>query len=127
MLKISAKELTELASLGSSISGMFEELDALAEKFREDSQEIISGMEDAKERAREIMDDAALSAESYHDDKSEKWQESERGEAYAEWRDRLREVADAVAEDVEPPEVQMPDQPDWVGNLTDQDFAEFEF
>lgn len=127
MLKLTKAELAKLADAGAEISGVFDDLEALREKFAEEAANLISEAAEAIETARGIMDDAASAAEEYHDDKSDAWQEGERGQAYAEWRDRLRSVADAIAEDIEFPEVAEIERPDWVGEISDLDFAEFEF
>jgi hypothetical protein len=126
MLKLSPKHVHALMDASRDISAMFDDLEALRAKFEEDAQAILDQISEAKEAAREIMDDAASMADEYHDDKSEKWQEGDRGQAYGEWRDRLREIADALAEDVEGPEVTMPETPEWVNDLEDCDFSEFQ-
>lgn len=127
MNKLSQKDLDALASVSGEVGELFDELDSLRERFAGKAQELLDRIAEAKESAREIMDDAALSAEEFHDEKSEKWQEGDRGQAYAEWRDQLRAVADAIAEDIETPEIQMPERPEWVDSIGDPDFTEFEF
>lgn len=127
MLKISRKDLDRLAAAGSEISGVFDDLEVLRAKFAEDAANLISEAAEAIETARGIMDDEANAAEAYYDEKSEAWQDGERGQAYSEWKDRLREIADAIAEDIEFPEVSEIEAPEWVNTIKDPDFSEFEF
>lgn len=124
MNRLNRSTLDALASIASEVSQGFDELEALTTKYEEDALNLIAQIDERKAEAAEIMDGAANDAESYFDEKSEKWQEGERGEIYGEWRNRLREVADAIAEDIEAPEVQAPDRPDWIDNLADPDFVE---
>ncbi len=45
-----------------------------------------------------MLETAADEADAYFDEKSEKWQESDRGTAYNDWKDNLRTAADAISE-----------------------------
>lgn len=127
MNKISTKNLDELAAIGSEVGTLFDDLDELREKFEAEAAVILERIAEAKGEARDIMDEAANDAESYYDERSEKWQEGDRGQAYSEWKDRLRSVAEAIEEDLDAPEVQMPERPSWVDELREPDFSEFEY
>lgn len=56
-----------------------------------------------------VLDDLVSEIESYYDDKSEKWQEGERGQAYMEWKDNVEQCKLEEASDPEPPVVDAPD------------------
>jgi hypothetical protein len=127
MLKLSRKDLNKLAELGGDANELWGELDTLLAKFGDELDALLEKLREVQTEAAGIMDDAANEAKSYYEEKSETWQEGERGGRYAEWKDRLREIADAINEDIEPPEVAMPDRPDWIGDLEDPDFSECEF
>jgi hypothetical protein len=47
----------------------------------------------ASEAFTDVARQAQEDASTYFDDRSERWQDSERGQAYAEYRDRLEELA----------------------------------
>jgi len=50
------------------------------------------------------LEQLADQADEYYQDRSDKWQESENGQMYAEWSDAIREVsyaADSVINDIE--------------------------
>lgn len=126
MFRISEKTLDKLREASNAVSELFDELEVERELFEGKARRLIEQIDEAKEEARALMDDEALSAESYYDERSEKWQEGDRGQAYGEWKDRLREVAESIAEDIEAPEVPDIDRPHWMDELRDPDFAEFE-
>ena len=48
--------------------------------------------------AESVFDEAAAEAEGYFDDRSEGWQEGDRGQAYEEWMGQLREFAESLSE-----------------------------
>jgi len=127
MQKIDRKTLDALASLGATAGEVFDRLDALKEQFERDLETVMAELNEARAEACSLMEDQANDAESYHDEKSERWQEGDRGQAYADWKNTLREVADSLGEDIDPPSVEMPDRPEWIDRLQDPDFSEFEF
>lgn len=74
-----------------------------------------SPVEAAKVALQEVIDEGSAflatvreDAQSFFDDKSEKWQESEAGEAYGDWLTELDRELEAV-EVEEPDEVDTPD------------------
>ena len=60
--------------------------------------EPFTAYEDAVTEARDLMDEIAGEAESYFGDQSDKWQESEKGEAYEQWVNSLRDLHDSIDE-----------------------------
>lgn len=127
MLKISRAALNTLAETSSEIGALFEELEVAHQDFMDRCQTVVDKIDEAKSSAMDIMENSANDAEEYHGDKSEKWQEGERGQAYYEWMGRLREISDAMQDAIDLPEVSMPERPEWVDNLADPDFSEFEY
>lgn len=125
MNKIDTKAVARMMEKAMAVSQVLEE----AEKVRADAEArinaLLSEAAEAKEEVREILDDAAMEAEAYYDERSEKWQEGDRGQAYSDWKDRLRELADAVAEDIEPPELPEIERPDWLSDVPEAEFSEF--
>lgn len=49
----------------------------------------------------QILDSASSSAENYFDERSEKWQEGDKGDAHQAWAEMLREKADSCEVEVE--------------------------
>ena len=127
MLKLTQNEVTRLQSASAAISELYEELDNTRQRFESEIAEIKSKIGEAKQDAWEVLDDAANQAESYYDERSEKWQEGDRGQAYSEWKDELRRLADECAEDDEDTEISVPDEPGFVGEIRDCEFSEFSF
>jgi len=126
MQKLTKQELQTLAEVAPKLRDVFDEIEVERELFEGKRQRLIEAAAELKEQARALMDDAAMVAEEYHGDKSERWQQSERGEAYAEWANRLREIADAIGEEIEAPEIEPIDLPAWVSEIEEAEFAEFE-
>lgn len=81
---------------------------------------IFERIEEARSRLFEILDEAANEAETYFDEKSEKWQEGERGQAYSEWKDALGNARDLAATEIEPIEIEEIDVDEVVDFLNEQ-------
>jgi chromosome segregation ATPase len=121
------KEQERLRTAGATLADLFAELEVEREAFTGTMARIMEKMAEARQEAWEVLDDAANSADEYYDERSEKWQEGDVGQAYDEWRNRIRSLADEAAEDVEPLDVAEIDIPGWVDELRQpEDFAEFE-
>ena len=127
MLKMKPGDVAKLIAATKMVDELFDKFIKAQEEADAIYVSIVEEINEAKEEVRGILDDVANEAEEYYDDKSEKWQESERGEAYGEWRDKLRELADATAEDVEKPEPPEINRPDWIDECAECEFSEFEF
>jgi uncharacterized coiled-coil DUF342 family protein len=124
MNRLNARELAELQQLGLEIRDMLADWGKLCEELRTKSEQLITDLNEKRERAWEIVDDAASAAEAYYDERSEKWQEGEKGERYSEWRDELRRVAGEIEQEFETPELPDLEEPDWVGEIEDPNWAE---
>jgi len=127
MLKLTPKEVGTLMEASLEVAKLYENLDQAKAHYLAEVERITQEINDAKDDARGIMEDAANAAEEYYDNKSEKWQEGDRGQAYSEWKERLRYIAESIAEDVEAPEVSDTEAPEWVSELGECEFSEFEF
>jgi len=91
----------------SAVSDAVEEFNSWLQEAKDnDLDEAFTTYQDAMTDGRDLMEELANDADNYFDDKSEKWQEGEKGEAYGEWRDRLREIADEFDEP-ECPEIEF--------------------
>ena len=126
MKKLSRKDVDRLKGAAREIAAIFEEMEQVRAFAHSEFERLIAELEEPREEARSVLDDAFLAAEAYFDDRSESWMDSETGQSYAEWRDRLRGLADTLAEDVEPPEIAEVETPEWVAEITEVEFAEFE-
>lgn len=86
--KLDAK-IAELKEYESEVDAIKKQLEDVLVKINTTRQEIWA-----------ILDDMANQAELAYDEMSEKWQESDKGEAYQEWLGELRMQADACDEEV---------------------------
>jgi hypothetical protein len=112
--------------VASSLVGLAVDIEALyvkAEEALEIIKYIFKEIDDKRQEAAELMDGEAADAEQFYDDKSEKWQEGDRGSTFAEWRDQLRSVADDLSNDIEWPDLELA-RPDWASDILNQDFEE---
>lgn len=119
MKRINAKTAQRLVGIAVDVTAAYREADAILDQLAP----LIAQINELRQEAAELMEDEANSAESYYDERSERWQEGERGEVFAEWRDTLRQLADALAEEVELPDIDL-EPPDWLSDITEQEFEE---
>lgn len=119
MNRIDRKTATQLLSLAVDINAEYNAIDEVWKELGER----IARINVLREEAAELMDAEASDAETYYEDKSEKWQEGPRGEAFQEWANTLRGVADNLGEEVEVPDA--PERPDWLSDIEQQEFEEF--
>jgi hypothetical protein len=119
MLKISQADIARLATLGQEVAEGYDELDALFAEFREKFEPLVEAINEKRQAAHDVLDDIVREADEYFDDKSEKWQEGDRGVAYEEWKNNLSVERDNLAEEVEIEFPEDPERPDWVALITD--------
>jgi glutaredoxin 2 len=121
MNKLDTKTLKQLSAIGSDASTLIEEINAAVEEAKGKVDDLMGKLNEKRQEAADLMEEKASDAESYFDEKSEKWQEGDNGQVYSEWKDRLRQIADDLGtemDDLEWPEV---DEPDWLAELHSSD------
>lgn len=126
MQKIAAKDVERLLRSAEEIEHLYGLIDEAVQRVDAKIFDILVRIEAARDEAREIVENAADAAETYFDERSEGWQDGDRGRAYAEWRDRLRGIAEEMDE-IGELEITQPQTPDWVGELQNAgDFSHFD-
>ena len=90
MKKISRADMDRLTTAAQAVEAACEELRVTLESAWGEVMAAAEKVNEARQEAAEIMDDLARSAEEYRDERSDKWHESENGQAYNEWTDELR-------------------------------------
>lgn len=100
-------KLTELKAEVSDFNGKLDEL-------KEPLQHAIDGYNEAVEAARAYCEEIAEERQGNFDDKSEKWQEGEKGEAAQEWLNEwqnidLSEIVIELPDELEAPEASHAD------------------
>jgi chromosome segregation ATPase len=90
-----------------------DEFNAAVAPFREKLEAARDHYNEKVTDLRSVYGDIAGEARSYYSERSERWQESEAGQAYSEWVDRLdeielEEIELEVPEELEPPDA-IPD------------------
>jgi hypothetical protein len=125
MNKIEREAQGDLADACSDIRAAMTTYEEIKAEFEAKVAEIVAEANAARDKAYGILDEAASDAESYYDERSEKWQEGDRGSAYSDWKDALRSLADQIEDEIEAPEIAELEEPGWLGELENQEFVEF--
>ena len=125
--KIDKKSVEEMGDLGREVRallGEYAEVKATAEAA---VAHVIEELNAKRSRLAEIIREAHQDADSYYDEKSEKWQEGDRGSAYGDWRDELDRIAGEIENEIEAPDFPDLDEPEWLGEVEGEEFVEFSF
>lgn len=121
--KISAGYLKRIDDACTDLRFAWEQLEAAVTEFNEEMQQkyqtdVVSLLDDynAKvEEANELRGSIADDMQNYFDNKSEKWQESDKGQEYQAWMERWQEEFETVSIE-EPTELDF-DVPNYADNL----------
>ena len=125
---LTMEQIAEKTKLIDDLQAKQEKLDEAIHEFNVKSLEIwnrhidpaLNALNAAAEALNTFRSDLYLDMEAYHDEKSEKWQESEAGQQYAEWMANYAETVEGVELeaplDIEPPEVEYSD----IADATDE-------
>lgn len=100
MKKIDNKAWEKFSAAHSTINAIKDEAEHLIEELNAKLADLAEQANAARDEAFSALDEAANDAESYYDERSEKWQEGEAGQLYSEWKDELANARDQLSEDV---------------------------
>jgi F0F1-type ATP synthase membrane subunit b/b' len=124
--KLTKAQIEQKGELSAKLTTALDELNASVEAFnlavadeRATLQTSLDAYNAVLSEAREFASDIASQADQDISDKSEKWQEGERGQAAIEYKDAWETLAQSSLDDLE---IEMPDEleidePDHVGEL----------
>ncbi len=123
MRSLSQKTLDRLSAIAAEIEKTY---DAMDERLAAAVAEIEAMREQAdalRDEAFQLLDDAHCQADDYYSDRSERWRDGDKGQAYFDWMVRLetpRDDLDSL------PEIELGEiaRPDFIGDLLAEDFAE---
>ena len=131
---------TALESFNEESENLWGEVEAALNEFNEKRSALAEDLEakrtevnNAIEELRSVRDEVVADQENYYDERSERWQEGERGEAYAEWKDTWESAELELVEDLEleEEELEAPEALELPGELPFSDLedlaTEFEF
>lgn len=125
MNKIGKAELERAITAALNVRSAINYANTILERAYEEARVIMEDVQEDRNEVAGILSDAATEAQEYADDRSEAWQEGERGSAYADWIGDLERLGDEASEDDEFPELTLIAEPDWIGEINQADFAEF--
>lgn len=100
MKKISEKDWKALSAFADTIT---EKRDAILAAFEDTIKPLLDELNEARDEARDMLSSLAEDADSYFDDRSENWQEGEKGEAYSAWKDLIHDAHGKFEEDISLP------------------------
>ena len=119
MKKLTSKQCTDKTDYVHILEEAAKNVDAAITTFNHVLQDARPAVEQALEnyndallQVREFCEQVAIDQQNFFDDKSEKWQESDRGQVYQGW---INEWSNIVLEDAEvalPDKVEVPDLSD---------------
>jgi len=120
-LKRKAEVIASLRNAGDELEKAVEEYNAGLAGLAEKVATALEPYNEALQEAAEFRDQVVCDMEMYADDKSERWQESENGEAYQAWMDSWREcelgeIELELPEQIETPDLSAADQFDDLGD-----------
>lgn len=125
MMKLTKADQAAIADKIGDIRQLLGEFNTAKQAAIQAMDDVVRAINEKREELHELLDGAAGSAEEYYDEKSEKWQEGDRGSAYSDWKDELRRIADEVESEIEAPELPDLDEPSWVDEVEGAEFVEF--
>lgn len=103
MNKLSKEQVAELASLSANVRTKLADLESAVDRYnsviqdaKEDAIAAHNELRDAVDEAAEFVGSLHSDMEGYFDDRSEKWQEGEKGRAYADWMANFDSITDSV-------------------------------
>lgn len=100
MRKISQKDLKRIADAKASIEEAKSKIENLIDELRSKIDEAISEANDARDDAYNALDDLASEAQTYYDERSEKWQESDAASQYTDWISAIETARDNIGEEI---------------------------
>lgn len=100
MKKLGKTEVQEFNEILNVARESYEEINSAIEKYNQSCEELWEAIEAAKEKYNTALDDALNFTDQvsnemtdYFEERSEKWQESEKGDAYREWIDEWENIS----------------------------------
>lgn len=115
MKRIAAKTWATFSEAHAELTAVRAEIESVIAEANAKLEDLKARANDAREMAHSALDEAATDAETYFDERSEKWQEGDAGSAYSEWKDELSNARDTLAEDLN---FEIED-PDGLGTIDD--------
>jgi hypothetical protein len=116
MKKFSKAQLAERDAHNAAITTAHAEMEEAIQTYNDARRlayihlmEKINSYNEAINSANEWLDGLHSEAESYYDEKSEKWQEGDAGSTYQSWLDVLGTELEVVEEPDEPEDLEVPE------------------
>lgn len=94
MRKISVADMKKLTDLTDILAKKSEEFEAFITELQEEVDSLNSEITDATAALRDAIEDIHNQASEYADERSDKWSESDNGQAYMEWVSHLESLKD---------------------------------
>jgi len=119
MKKIKKADIDRLADLGRQFEEHLAAIDQIMANARSEIEDLVDKANDVRKKAHGVIEDITNEMDSYYDDRSEKWQEGDNGQAYQEWKNEVEQVRDDMDEDFTYEITEDPERGDWVQKIID--------
>lgn len=113
MKSLSKAQMVERAQLMDRLREIAAEIE---EKISEVNS-IISNYNEVVAEVEEFRDGLVGEMQDYYDERSEKWQDGEKGSAYSDWKNEWEQLDTSQADEVEAPDLSLADN---LENLPDE-------
>lgn len=117
--KISKAEQKRIDEIVQRLNSKFDDINGILEKARSEIENELVEYNEIREELRGVIEDIHAEKQEEYEDKSENWQEGDRGQATYQWLETLEEHTNAVGEDFEV-EIEDIEKPDYLGTLADE-------
>lgn len=100
MKKLSKDSVKKLADASAKMTEIKDKVESLIEDTNSKMIDLIALFNDERNTAASILDDLNNEQNSYFDDRSEKWQEGDTGQAYSRWMENVARELERLSDDV---------------------------
>lgn len=100
MKKLSKDSVKKLADASAKMTEIKDKVESLIEDTNSKMIDLIALFNDERNTAASILDDLNNEQNSYFDDRSEKWQEGDTGQAYSGWMENVARELERLSDDV---------------------------
>lgn len=108
MRKLDKRDLTRLGEAESAVTRATATIESIHAKYQAELEAEAESIDVALELARGVLEDIISEAQDYAESRSDKWQESDSGQAYRDWIEhfasKLALVETGVDLSIEPPQ-----------------------
>jgi chromosome segregation ATPase len=100
MQKLSKRDLERIKDAATRMEDLQSKVEEIVTKANSELEALVEEFEDARHDAFGALDDICNEAQDYFDERSEKWQDGDKGDQYRDWISSLEEVRDHLDQSI---------------------------